>query len=88
MNTIIEETLKENLEKGSVTMITLTQEPDGRYSITVCLSWSSEEYQLVTTKKKQPKYWSSLDRLVRHFNRHYDGLLPIITLNLKGAIYE
>ena len=78
--TISELELIDNLQNNAVTKMVLVQGDDGRFTIYVELSWKKGEL-LLETQRKQPRVWSSLDRLVSHINTKY-GKVPVIELHL------
>ncbi|HAV5548612.1 TPA: hypothetical protein JI101_17550 [Acinetobacter baumannii] len=63
-DTIISESmLVESLQNNAITHIRI--EPvQGKYSVFISLNWKDGESLLVTARK-QPRFWSSLDRLYR-----------------------
>ncbi len=52
------------------------------FRIYLSLKWKEGEILLVT-QRKYPREWVSIDRLVRHMNKHY-GNLPPIFLHLRS----
>ncbi|UUS62536.1 MULTISPECIES: hypothetical protein [unclassified Acinetobacter] len=63
-DTIISESmLVESLENNAITQIRIVP-IDGKFTVYISLNWKDSESLLVTAKK-QPRFWSSLDRLFR-----------------------
>lgn len=74
MNTIQESTLVDNARANAVKQIKIAPTPEGKgFHIYVTLSWKDEELLLVNTKK-QPRVWSSLDRLYSHIETKYNAV--------------
>ncbi|KZA07096.1 hypothetical protein AS579_17445 [Acinetobacter baumannii] len=61
--TISESMLVESLENDAITHIRIIP-IEGKFSVYISLNWKDGESLLVTSKK-QPRFWSSLDRLFR-----------------------
>lgn len=83
--TISESMLVESLQNNAITHIRI-EPAKGKYSVFVALNWKDGESLLVTAKK-QPRFWSSLDRLVRFLTEKATPKQKIeinINLSLKG----
>jgi hypothetical protein len=66
INNINESELINNLENNTVKKIVLRQRADMKFEIHVHVSWRGEELLQLETQRKQPRTWSSLDRLANH----------------------
>ena len=79
-DSILEDELIDNLTNEAVNFLRVVQTANG-FRIYSSLKWKEGEILLVT-QRKHPREWISLDRLVRHMNKHY-GELPPIFLHLR-----
>lgn len=84
-NTVYEHELKANVERGAVSIMNIKEVMEGKYRVSVILSWRSGEVILVT-QKNHPRLWANLETLARHIKKHYRGdEIPIINLQLKRS---
>lgn len=84
INTISEADMKDYVVNKAIKRMDFVQEPDGKYRIVVTLTWKPGQWVLVNARKR-PRYWVSLDRLVRHIQSEYGGEPPPINLVLLGT---
>lgn len=85
---ITEAELVTNANNGAVSFIQVVKtEVPGRealgFNLYVRLTWMEGELLLVTYKKK-PRYWLSLDRLLKHIEKHYSKILNL-KIHLEGT---
>lgn len=82
LDTLTEPTLIEWLENGAVAGITLKETTKG-FRVLVTVLWDeSKTFVLITQRTKQPKEWSSLNRLVQHMSRFPS--LPQLKLEVRS----
>lgn len=81
MNEISEAELIDCVKNKAVKQLNIVQSDNGKYQISLSLTWKEGEWNLVTTRGK-PREWASLDRLARHIQEKYDGALIPISLAL------
>lgn len=81
--TINESMLVESLENNAITHIRIV--PIGKkFSVYISLTWKDGESLLVTAKK-QPRFWSSLDRLFRFITENSTNSQELeISIRSKG----
>lgn len=81
VDTITELTLAEFIANGAVAGITIKETTEG-FQVLVTVLWDeSKELMLITQRTKQPKLWSSLNRLVQHLGRYPN--LPTVKLEVR-----
>lgn len=82
LDTLTEPTLIEWLENGAVAGITLKETTKG-FRVLVTVLWDeNKQFVLITQRTKQPKEWSSLNRLVQHMSRFPS--LPQLKLEVRS----
>jgi hypothetical protein len=77
---ILEKELVDSLKNEAVSQLTLQRQGNGSYRITVNLTWKPGNFVLTTTRK-HPREWSSLDRFVAYL-REAHSTLPLIVLTV------
>lgn len=71
MNTITEAELVDNARNGAVTCIKAVPGQNGKgFNLYANLTWKEGDLLLIT-QKKEPRNWTSADRLLAHIDRKY-----------------
>lgn len=84
MDMITEPTLAEFIKNGAIDGIVVKETKGGGFQVLVTLSWdTSKQLVLITQRTKEPKTWSSLNRLVQHLGRYPN--LPTIKLEVRSS---
>jgi len=81
MNSIIESELADFAKNKAIKSFNIVQSKIDSYFVVVTLTWKEGDWEL-TTARGIPREWASLDRLVRHIQRKYNGTLPPLILTL------
>lgn len=86
MSTISESEIEDAGRNKAIKKLHIVQQPNGKYGITVNLTWKEGEFTLIT-QRKNTREWASLDRLSHHIQEVY-GAVPSISLSLlpRGEI--
>lgn len=80
---ITEPTFAEFIKNGAIDGI-IVKETKGGFQVLVTLLWdTSKQLVLITQRTKEPKTWSSLNRLVQHLSRYPN--LPTIKLEVRSS---
>lgn len=78
-NKISESELNDYFQNKAVKKLHIVQCEGGGYRTVVNLTWKEGDFEVITTRGK-PREWASLDRLARHIQEKYQGVLPTMSL--------
>jgi hypothetical protein len=62
---ILEKELLDALKNSAVKQLTVQRQENGTYRVTVNLTWKPGDF-ILTTTRKHPREWSSLDRFIAY----------------------
>ncbi|MBS1943321.1 MAG: hypothetical protein JST38_20860 [Bacteroidetes bacterium] len=71
--TITDTQLLSFIRADRVKKIILTENENGRYEVSVSLTWDLHEYAVVTVRGKR-REWASLDRMQNHLKKSIKGI--------------
>jgi hypothetical protein len=80
MSTISETELEDAGRNKAIKKLNIVQQTNGKYAVTVNLTWKEGEFTVIT-QRKNTREWASLDRLTTHIQENY-GAVPPISLML------
>lgn len=84
VKTITPRTLTEFLENGAVTGITIKETAEGSFKVLVSVTIDKDQAWVLSTQRTQePRFWSSLNRLVEYLSRLPN--IPAIKLEVRTA---